>query len=286
MSLENDPHAPAAGRELEPDPRNAAALDRRWRLWSAAGVAGVLVAGALLGFVVIPVVQGRGAGIDPFTAICRAIGILPGSPAARQPPPVASSVPVSVVAWDGRTLSAVQGASAQRGAEVAGQVCAACHGEHGFSADPQFPHLAGQSAYAIYKQLHDYKTGARVNEIMAGIAQALDDRQMADAAAYYDRQPGLELAGLGTERARQLVERGDVSRGIAACSSCHARGTGGPIEAPLLAGQYRSYTADQLRAYNFRERHNDVYARMRTIAGALTDAEITELAAYYAAAYR
>ncbi len=113
MSLENDPHAPAAGRELEPDPRNAAALDRRWRLWSAAGVAGVLVAGALLGFVVIPVVQGRGAGIDPFTAICRAIGILPGSPAARQPPPVASSVPVSVVAWDGRTLSAVQGASAR-----------------------------------------------------------------------------------------------------------------------------------------------------------------------------
>ncbi len=51
-------------------------------------------------------------------------------------------------------------------------------------------------------------------------------------------------------------------------------------------GQYSSYLATQLRAYHARERHNDVYARMRTIAGALTDAEIAELAAYYAAAYR
>ncbi len=271
---------------IEPETVTQAALDRSWRLWSGVAVGSVLFTGALLGFIIIPLVQGAGAGIDPFTAICRAIGILPGTPAARQPPLVTSSTPVSVVAWNGKTLSAVQGASVQRGAAVVGQVCAACHGEHGFSADPQFPHLAGQSAYAIYKQLHDYKTGARVNEIMAGIAQALDDGQMADAATYYDRQPGLQLANPGDVPAKQLVEYGDLARGIPPCSSCHARGTGGPIESPLLTGQYSGYTADQLRAYRSHDRHNDVYARMRTIAGALTDAEVAELAAYYAAAYR
>ena len=53
-------------------------MDRSWRLW---GTLFVLPVGGLLGFIVMPVVQGRAAGIDAFTAICRAVGILPGSPA-------------------------------------------------------------------------------------------------------------------------------------------------------------------------------------------------------------
>lgn len=275
-----------AGREAEPDPRNAAKLDRLWRIWSVAGVGGFLVAGALLGFVIIPVVQGQQAGVDPFTAICRAIGIAPGTAAAPQPPPVASSPPVSEVAWTVPVLRALEGGSAERGREIASQVCANCHGLNGFSVDAQFPHLAGQSAYAIWKQLHDYKTGARQNEIMNGIAQQLDDKQMADAATYYDRRDGLVQANLSDAYAKTLVERGDVARGIAACGNCHNRGAGGPIESPVLVGQYAGYLAGQLRAYRSRERHNDLYARMRTIAAGLTDEEIAALSAHYAAAYR
>ena len=41
----------------------------------------IVLAGVLLGVLIIPVVQGRSAGIDAYTAICRALGILPGSPA-------------------------------------------------------------------------------------------------------------------------------------------------------------------------------------------------------------
>ena len=33
----------------------------------------------------------------------------------------------------------------------------------------------GQSAVAIYKQLHDYRTGSRVHDVMTSIAQALED---------------------------------------------------------------------------------------------------------------
>src|SRR5450759_3759298 len=59
--------------------------DTSWRTWGALAVLTVLFLGALLGFVVLPVVQGASAGIDPYTAICRALGVLPGSPARDTP---------------------------------------------------------------------------------------------------------------------------------------------------------------------------------------------------------
>jgi cytochrome c553 len=37
----------------------------------------------------------------------------------------------------------------------------------GNSANPQYPKLAGQGADYLLKQLQDYKSGARVNPIMA-----------------------------------------------------------------------------------------------------------------------
>jgi len=52
-------------------------MDGTWRLWGMLFVLAALAVGALLGFIVMPVVQGRAAGIDAYTAICRAIGILP-----------------------------------------------------------------------------------------------------------------------------------------------------------------------------------------------------------------
>lgn len=266
--------------------KDQVAVDRAWRVWSSVTVGGVLIVGALLGFIAIPLVQRQGVGIDSFTAICRAIGLLPGTPAAPQPAPLPATEPVSIVAWTGATLRTVQDGSATRGATTVTQVCAGCHGEHGLSVDPQFPQLAGQSAYAIYKQLHDYKTGARVNAIMSAITGSLNDQQMADVAAYYDRQPGLQPANSGTAQARRLVERGDVARDIPPCASCHARGTGGPIESPWLVGQYKGYLAQQLQLFRSHERHNDLYARMRTIAGALTPAEITQLSDDYAATRR
>ena len=61
-------------------------LDRSWRIWGSAFVLGILAFGALLGVVIIPVVQGMSAGVDAYTAICRALGILPGSPARPQSP--------------------------------------------------------------------------------------------------------------------------------------------------------------------------------------------------------
>jgi cytochrome c553 len=174
------------------------ALDRPWRFWASIIIVSVLAFSVVFGFLVIPVVQGYSAGIDPFTAICRAIGIAPGAPAMRQPRSEAQAQPTTQVAWSPdllRTLSR----PGEAGAEVA-QGCVPCHGERGIAPDPRNPNLAGQSAVAIYKQLHDYKSGSRVNEIMTGMAQALEDRDILTRRSRSQR--GCKMAG-GCQRCRE-----------------------------------------------------------------------------------
>jgi cytochrome c553 len=265
-------------------------LDQPWRIWASIVVVGILLVGVLLGMVFIPVVQGRSAGLDAFTAICRAIGILPGSPARPQPFDRAPPSPVSQVTWTPQILQVLANANTERGRAKVMELCVACHGERGISADPVNPHLNGQSGAAIYKQLYDYRTGSRVNPLMSEIAKGLDEPIIADLAAYYAGQPKRNpnpttLADPNPAIVR-LIELGDPSRGLPPCASCHRPGSGGPIETPILAEQGQEYLVRQLQLYAAGERRNDVYARMRTIAARLTPAEINGLAAYYRAGFR
>lgn len=261
-------------------------IDKPWRLWATAIVGGILAFGCLCGFVILPVIQGYQAGIDPYTAICRSLGILPGSPAAKQPITTTSAAPVSQVAWTPAVLRRLEAPDKAAGRDLAASVCASCHGEQGLSTDPQqFPNMAGQSAFAIYKQLHDYKNGARKNEIMQGVVADLSDDQMADVAAHFAslQQARWDPTWVQTAgpAADALARTGDSARGLPACESCHSPRSGGPIETPVLFAQTKDYLATQLRAYKSGARANDVYQRMRMIAAKLSDQEIDQLAQYY-----
>jgi cytochrome c553 len=273
-----------------PTPSDPHVLDQPWRLWSTVAVISILLLGILLGVFIIPIVQGRGAGLDAFTAICRALGIVPGSPAQPQPADRTPPTPVSQVVWTPEVLQILARADVERGRAKVQEVCVACHGETGVSGGPEFPHLAGQSGAAIYKQLYDYRTGSRTNPLMAGIAQALDEKAIADVAAYYagqpQRNPNPATLAQSPPAIVQLVEVGDPKRNIPPCAACHRAGAGGPIETPVLAEQHTQYIVQQLKLYASGERRNDVYARMRTIASKLTDNEINGLAAYYRAGFR
>ena len=265
-------------------------LDHPWRIWASIAVSAVALAGVLLGVLIIPVVQGRGDGIDAYTAICRALGILPGSPAREQVSDLTPPTPVSQVVWTPALLQTLADARPERGLAKAQEVCVACHGEQGVSASPEYPHLAGQSGAAIYKQLNDYRTGSRTNQLMTDIAKALDAATLADVAAYYAAQPKRNpnpatLADSPPEIVR-LVELGDPSRNIPPCAACHRPGSGGPIETPILSEQWKEYVALQLKMYAAGDRRNDVYGRMREIASKLTPAEINGLATYYRAGFR
>ena len=265
-------------------------LDQPWRVWASIAVIGILLFGVLLGILMIPIVQGRSAGLDAYTAICRALGILPGSPAQPQPATTAPPTPVSQVVWTPDVLEILARGNTERGRAKVLEVCVACHGEQGVSTTPDYPHLNGQSGAAIYKQLHDYRTGSRANALMTGVANALEEPMIADVAAYYAGQPkrNPNPASLGElpEAIVRLVELGDPNRNIPPCAACHRPGSGGPIEAPILSEQGSDYLAQQLRMYASGERRNDVYARMRVIAAQLTPGEIDGLSRYYSAGFR
>lgn len=81
--------------------------------------------------------------------------------------------------------------NADRGAEKAKQVCAACHGADGNTPlQPDFPRLAGQHFDYLFKAMRDYKSGARKNPIMGSQATGLSPQEMQDLAAYYAAQQG------------------------------------------------------------------------------------------------
>lgn len=260
------------------------ALERQWRLWVTAIGAGLLLVIAGLGFVVLPAVESGGEGLNTFTAICRALGIA----AATKPalPAAAPAQPESRVVWTAPEFAALARADAAAGKIVAEARCIACHAADGSSPDPTFPRLAGQSEFALYKELQDFKSGARNSPTMAALVQPLDGKQMAGVAVYYARlQPAAldaappSFAGSDIEA---LVIRGEVARALPPCAACHAANTGGPIATPTLTGQSPAYVTAQLKAFADGGRRNDVYARMRAIAAKLTPREMTLLGDYYA----
>lgn len=257
----------------------------RWSVIAGAAVAGFLVFSVGMGLVVLPALQAPNAGLDPWTAICRAVGVRPGSPAQPQPPVSARAAPVSQVRWTPETMKILADADPAPGAQLAQAACANCHGENGQSLSPAFPHLSGQSAQAIYKQLSDFRSGARFNTQMTPVARQLTQRQLAQVAAYFaaaGRQAALRVkAEFPDPQTRRLASRGDPDRAIAPCEACHARGSGGPVDAPVLRGQQAEYITRQLELFATGARQNDVYRRMRDIAQRLTPDERQKLGMYY-----
>jgi cytochrome c553 len=77
------------------------------------------------------------------------------------------------------------------GKEKADQACAACHGVDGVkSVVASYPILAGQYEDYLLRALTDYKSGARKNAIMVGMAAPLTKEDIANLAAYYASLPG------------------------------------------------------------------------------------------------
>lgn len=83
------------------------------------------------------------------------------------------------------------GADSAAGQAKAKEICQACHGLDGNSPTPDYPKLAGQYPDYLAKALRDYKSGARKNPIMAGMAGALTANDIDNLAAYYAAQPAV-----------------------------------------------------------------------------------------------
>lgn len=162
--------------------------------------------------------------------------------------------------------------------------CAACHGIDGNSTlNPEWPNLAGQHANYTVSQLQAFKSGARTDPLMSGMAAPLSEQDMADIAAYFSGQ-SLNIASIdATEMAGAALYRGgNKTTGVPACMSCHAPdGAGNPgANYPALRGQHAKYTVAQLQAFKSGARSTDSKEIMRTIASRLTPEEIENVAKY------
>ena len=271
-------------------PPERSAIDQPWRARAAAVVVIAVATGALIGFVLIPAGQKSGAHLSMGHAMERAAGLESGSPAVPQPLATATSIPVSTVSWSPEVLKILSAGHTDRGAQIAARTCAACHGDKGLSPStgpgPVFPSLAGQSPYAIYKQLHDFRSGARVNPQMTPVAQKLAVTDLANVAAYY-AAASKEYAAIGSRELlgeteiEKLAHEGDSHRRLPACLACHVNNAGGPIETPVITGQSEEYLLAQLNAFASGQRKNDVYGRMRDVAGKLSPQERAALARYF-----
>jgi cytochrome c553 len=178
-----------------------------------------------------------------------------------------------------------------KGQTIAGQVCAACHGPDGNSAQAVNPSLAGQHAEYTAKQLanfkpQDGKPAERPSAIMAGMAAPLSADDMRNLGAWFASQKPQPRAARDAKLVKlgQAIYRGGIAaKGVAACTACHGpQGAGIPAQFPRLAGQYAEYTAAQLKAFRSGDRGNDPNRMMRAIAERLSDQEIDALADYIA----
>lgn len=250
-----------------------------WFTVAVSVVAAIAVVAAVLGFLLFPAWQtnARFAGI--WDAICNAAGIVYPAPAAA--PVVQAGYKTTTVVVTPQMLRSASAISIGRGATLAMQ-CTMCHGARGVS-EADSPNLAGQFASAIFKQLQDFKSGARSSAVMEPLVANLTEQDMRDLAAYYaylPRLPGYHPEAAGP--APRIVASGAPMRNIPPCASCH-----GSVDyktgSAWLEGESPVYLRAQLEAFASGARHNDISQQMRNIARGMSHAEIEQAAQYYAA---
>ena len=104
---------------------------------------------------------------------------------------IAVGATIAMAATVAMTATTASAADLAAGAAKAKEVCAACHGADGNSADASFPRLAGQYPDYIAKALRDYKSGERNNAIMKGFATTLTKKDIENLSAYFAAQPAV-----------------------------------------------------------------------------------------------
>jgi cytochrome c553 len=153
--------------------------------------------------------------------------------------------------------------------------CAGCHGADGISPNDTWPSLAGQNAAYLVRILGAYKSGAQTDVMMSPVAKSLTDAEIQNLAAYYSR--------LSCKPAAGAKAAGDVAAGAALaknCAACHGEtGVGANPAWPDLAAQKAVYLANTLKAFRAGLRKDPM---MASVVRGLSDADIANLAAYYA----
>jgi len=168
-------------------------------------------------------------------------------------------------------------------------ICVGCHGLDGNSSNSIYPKLAGQSERYLAKQLFDFKSGARKEEHMTSMVEAIQTSDIPDIAAFFSsqkRKPSLEKTkGIDNTKynlGQKIYYGGIYKKGIPACTSCHdVKGEGKlAVSIPSLMLQHSQYIIKTLKDFRSGTRSNDPNKMMRNVAANLSDKEIDALSIY------
>jgi cytochrome c553 len=155
------------------------------------------------------------------------------------------------------------------------QICATCHGQAGKPINTATPIIWGQKANWLYKELHDYHSGARDNATMAPVAKSFsfeDLRAMADyfAAKTWPTAAAPVKAAAATK----------APESAAMCKACHGQNFEGGDPAPRLAGLSYTYLISAMNGFADGKRTNNL--DMPGFMKALTKSQREAIAHYLA----
>jgi len=153
------------------------------------------------------------------------------------------------------------------------QVCASCHGQNGKPVDNATPVIWGQQASYLYKDLHDYHSGARANPIMAPIAKSFSLEDLRAAADYFAAKTW------PTAPAKAAANTPPAS--LAMCKACHGQNFEGGAPGPRLAGLSYTYLVSAMNSFGDGKRSNNL--DMPGFMKALSKSEREAIARYLSA---
>jgi cytochrome c553 len=178
------------------------------------------------------------------------------------------------------TAAAAASVATAQSIEEKAQICAACHGENGVPPQQAFPVpvIWGQNLGYLLLELRDFKSGARKNDNMSPIAEALDAADLLPLAQYFAKKtwPSLQQKppspDVGAEAQRL--------NGAFVCTSCHQEGFKGEGTQPRLAGQAGAYLQKTMTDFRTGARANN--PGMTGFMKGISEQNIAALAAWLA----
>jgi cytochrome c553 len=149
-------------------------------------------------------------------------------------------------------------------------VCNTCHGDNGVPRTAATPIIWGLQENYLVKQLHDFQSGSRSNDVMTWMATALSQAELASAAASFAKKSWPARPTNVASTSPPAV--------VAVCQACHQQNLAGGLPAPRLAGQSYEYLVEAMRRYAEGERTNS--PEMMSIMKALSPADREAMARY------
>ena len=190
----------------------------------------------------------------------------------------------------GAALAAVLGAAAfalpatagdpARGAVIAAERCAACHGMDGKSSVAEIPRLAGQQAGFITLQMILFREGIRQVPAMQAPTEKLSDTDVESMAAFFASLPSAPPEDR-TPRDAALMARGQAISAARNCGVCHLPNYAGRAQMPRLTHQHEAFLAHTMAEYRDGKRVG-IDTQMNGAVQGLSDADIAALAHYLA----